>query len=138
MNTCRLMDLTTSQCRWSMSYCLNQGRLIKLIREPPALMISRRRKVSKTYYDVSLMNASATEVPTNEEREQIAQQLAHKWRLVGLQLGVDPAKLDQIASECDGDQSCCSVLLRKLSTGEVTASCPFTWRGVIETLDSNN
>ena len=55
-----------------------------------------------------------------------------------MQLGVDPAELDQIASECGSDQSlCCSELFRKWSAREITASCPFTWKGVIETLDSD-
>ena len=68
----------------------------------------------------------------------ISQQVAHKWRLVGVELGADPAELDQIASECGSDQSlCCSELFRKWSASEITASCPFTWKAVIETLDSD-
>ena len=69
---------------------------------------------------------------------QISQQVPHKWRLIGMQLKVDPAELDQIASDCGSDASqCCSKLFRKWAAGEVTASCPFTWRGVIETLDND-
>ena len=76
--------------------------------------------------------------PSDEDIAQISQQVAHKWRLIGLQLGVDPAELDQIAYECGSDHSqCCSVLFSKWAAGEVTASCPFTWKGVIETLDNS-
>ena len=68
---------------------------------------------------------------------QISQQIAHKWRLVGMQLKVHKAELDQIASECGSDNSqCCSELFRKWAAGEVTASCPFTWKVLIEALDS--
>ena len=82
--------------------------------------------------------AKVHEVPSMEDIALIVQQVAHKWRLVGLQLGVDSAELDQIASECGSDSSqCCSKLFRKWAAGEVTVSCPFTWKGVIEALDSS-
>ena len=85
-----------------------------------------------------LYTANIHGVPSDEDIARISQQVAHKWRLIGLQLGVDPAELDQIAYECGDDQQsrCCSELFRKWAAGEVTASCPFTWKGVIETLDS--
>ena len=38
-------------------------------------------------------------VPSDEDIALISQRMAHKWRLVGLDLGIDPAELDQIASE---------------------------------------
>ena len=85
-----------------------------------------------------LYPAKIHEVPSDESTESIVQQVAHKWRLVGQELGVDPAELDQIASECGSDQSCCSELFRKWSAREITASCPFTWKGVIEILDSES
>ena len=78
-------------------------------------------------------------VPSDDDIARLSQRVAHKWRLVGLELGVDPAELDRIASECGSDQSlCCSELFRKWSAREITASCPFTWEGVIETLDSES
>ena len=83
-----------------------------------------------------LYPAKIHEVPSDEDIALISQRVAHKWRLVGVQLGVDPVELDQIASECGSDQSCCYELFRKWSAREITASCPFTWKGVIETLDS--
>ena len=67
-------------------------------------------------------------VPSDEDIALISQRVAHKWRLVGQELGFDPAELDQIASEC---------VFRKWSAREITASYPFTWKGVIETLDSD-
>ena len=78
-------------------------------------------------------------VPSDQYIALISQQVAHKWRLVGLDLGIPPSELDQIASECGSDDQslCCSELFRKWSAGEITASCPFTWKGVIETLDSS-
>ena len=79
------------------------------------------------------------EVPSDEATELIVLRVALKWRLVGLELGIDPAELDQIASECGSDQTlCCSELFRKWSAREITASCPFIWKGVIETLDSES
>ena len=87
---------------------------------------------------VPVYTAKMHGVPSDEDIAQISQRVAHKWRLVGLQLEVDPAELDQIASECGSDHSqCCSELFRKWAAGEVTASCSFTWKGVIETLDSS-
>ena len=77
-------------------------------------------------------------VPSDEDIALICQRVAHKWKLLGVQLGVYPAELDQIASECGSDQSCCSELFRKWSAIEITASCPFTWKGVIEILDSES
>ena len=66
-------------------------------------------------------------VPSDEDIAWISQQVAHKWSLIGQQLGVDSADLDQIASECDSDPfQCCSELFRKWAAGEITASCPFT------------
>ena len=83
-----------------------------------------------------IMNTSVAEVPTSEDIALISQQVAHKWRLVGVQLGVDPAELHQIASECGSDQSLCSSkLFRKWSAREITASCPFTWEEAAKILD---
>ena len=77
-------------------------------------------------------------VPTDEQRTSIAQQVRHKWRLIGMRLGVDQAELEQITHECSGDHSlCCSELFRKWSTQEVSTSSPFTWKGVIEALDND-
>ena len=91
------------------------------------------------FYYCFLYPAKIDEVPSDEATALIVHYVAHKWRLVGLQLGIDPAELDQIASECGSDQSlCCSELFRKWSAREITASCPFTWKGVIETLDSES
>ena len=84
-----------------------------------------------------IMSTSVAEVPCNEDIARISQRVALKWRLVGMQLGVDPAELDQIASECGSDQSLCSSkLFRKWSAREITASCPFTWEEVANILDS--
>ena len=76
-------------------------------------------------------------VPTDEQRNFIAHQVRHKWRLIGIHLGVDQAELEQITDECSGDDSLgCSELFRKWSTQEVSTSSPFTWKRVIEALDS--
>ena len=101
----------------------------------------RQGEGKSEYFNIIVSRVSADkmhEVPSDEDIVQISQQVAHKWRLIGLQLGVDPAELDQIDYECGSDLSqCCSELFRKWAAGEVTASCPFTWRGVIETLDND-
>ena len=76
-------------------------------------------------------------VPTEEQRAFIVQQVGHKWRLIGMHLGVDQAELEQITHECGGDHSlCCSELFRKWAAQEVSTSSPFTWKGVIEALDN--
>ena len=62
--------------------------------------------------------------------------MAHKWRLIGVQLGVNPAELDQIASENVYMDRCSFELFRKWSAGEITAFCPCTWEAAIETLVS--
>ena len=77
-------------------------------------------------------------LPTEEQRTFIAQQVRHKWCLIGMHLGVDQAELEQITHECSSDNSrCCSELFRKWSTQEVSASSPFTWKAVIEALDND-
>ena len=105
------------------------------------MLDTRRDKVNECLSCLLLCHcvlypAKIHEVPSDEATELIVQRVALKWRLVGQELGADPAELDQIASECGSDQSCCSKLFRKWSAREITASCPFTWKGVIETLDS--
>ena len=76
-------------------------------------------------------------VPTWERMNTITQQVGHKWRLLGIHLGLDQAELDQITHECSSDNSlCCSELFRKWAVQEVSTSCPFTWKGVIEALDN--
>ena len=84
-----------------------------------------------------IMSTSVAEVPTSEDIALISQRVAHKWRLVGLELGVDPAELDQIASECGSDDQslCSSKLFRKWSAREITASCPLTWEEFAKILD---
>ena len=77
-------------------------------------------------------------VPSDEDIAMISWLVAHKWRLVGQELGVDPAELDQIASENVYTYLCSSELFRKWSAGEITASCPFTLKAVIETLYSES
>ena len=74
-------------------------------------------------------------VPSDEETVQISQKVAYKWKQIGIRLGVDEAKLEQIAYEYHSQ--CCSELFRKCTAREVTASCPFTWKGLIEALDSD-
>ena len=74
-------------------------------------------------------------IPSDKDIAHISQQVAHKWRQIGLQLGVHSTELDQISSS--DNFLCCSELFRKWAAGEVTASCPFTWKGVIDTLDSS-
>ena len=76
-------------------------------------------------------------VPTEEERNSIVQQVGHKWRQIGIHLGVDKAELDQIMHECsDDDILCCSELFRKWAAQEVSTP-PFTWKEVIEVLDND-
>ena len=84
-----------------------------------------------------IMSTSVAEVPTREDIALISQQVAHKWRLVGLDLGIHPSELEQIASECGSDDQslCSSKLFRKWSAGEIIASCPFTWEEVAKIID---
>ena len=123
-------------------YSMLQYHLL-LMNEHTAMWGTRGDKVNRKWL-VSLCQyfcihtAKVHGVPSMKDILQISQQVAHKWRLVGLQLGVHQAELDQIDYDCGSDQSqCYSELFRKWAAGEVTASCPFTWRGVIETLDSS-
>ena len=77
-------------------------------------------------------------VPTEKQRNLIAELVKHKWRLIGIHLGVDQAELEQITHDCHGDDSrCSSELFRKWAAEEVSKSCPFTWKGLIEALDND-
>ena len=113
-----------------------------MIRESTALgavlLVTRREEVSKETTMMSdIMSTSVAKVPTSQDIALISQLVALKWRLVGLDLGIHPSELDQIASECGSDQSLCSSkLFRKWSAREITASCPFTWEEVAKILDS--
>ena len=49
--------------------------------------------------------ASLYGIPTDDEREEIAHATKHKWRLIGLQLGVNAEYLDTIDS--DDPAQCC-------------------------------
>ena len=76
-------------------------------------------------------------VPTEQQRKLIARQVKSKWRLLGIHLGVDQAELDQISHDCGSDNDLSSSeLFRKWAAQEVSTSCPFTWKGVIEALDN--
>ena len=82
--------------------------------------------------------AALFEVPTEKEREEIAQKVKHKWRLFGLQLGIDGIYLDEISQEYGSDDAhCSSELFRRWASRELPADRPFTWRGVIEILDGS-
>ena len=60
-----------------------------------------------------------------------------KWRLIGIRLGLDQPEIKRITHKYSGDESlCCSELFRKWAEQEVSTSCPFTWKGVIKTLDN--
>ena len=77
-------------------------------------------------------------VPTEEDREEIAKEVKHKWRLFGLQLGIDKGYLDEISREYSSDNArCSSELFRRWASRELPADRPFTWRGVIEILDGS-
>ena len=70
--------------------------------------------------------------------EWIANLVRRKWRLIGVHLEVDHTELEQIALKCrDNDFLCCFLLFQKWAAQEVSTSCPFTWKGVIETLDNS-
>ena len=60
-----------------------------------------------------------------------------KWRLIGIHLGVGQAELDQIAHDCGSDYFSSSELFRKWAAQEISVSCPFTWKAVIEALDDD-
>ena len=67
---------------------------------------------------------------------QISQQVAQKWRLIGLQLEIhSKSELDQIAYVYQS--LCCSELFMMLAAKMIRESRPFTWKGVIEALDSS-
>ena len=77
-------------------------------------------------------------VPTEQQRKFIARRVKSKWRLLGIHLGVDQAELEQISHDCGSDNDLSSSeLFRKWAAQEVSTSCPFTWKGVIESLDNN-
>ena len=77
-------------------------------------------------------------VPTEKEREEIAQKVKHKWRLFGLQLGIDGRYLDEISKDYgSNDALCSSELFRRWANRELPGDRPFTWRGVIEILDGS-
>ena len=64
--------------------------------------------------------------------------MEHKWRLIGMYLGVDQAELDQISHDCGSDNYfSSSELFQKWAAQEISTSCPFTWKGVIEALDND-
>ena len=79
------------------------------------------------------------EVPTEEEREEVACTVQHKWRLIGLQLGIEADCLDGIAEEFspDNDAQCSSELFRRWATNKLSADCPFMWGKLIEILDGS-
>ena len=80
-------------------------------------------------------------VPTEEEREEVARTVQHKWRLIGLQLGIDGEYLDGITEEfaTDNDNSvqCSSELFRRWANNEISAECPLMWGKLIEILDGS-
>ena len=89
-------------------------------------------------FTLHLIAGKKSEVPTSEFRETIAKKLRHKWRQIGIYLKIDRTELDQIVRECNGDDSrCSSELFRKWAAQEVATSSPFTWKGLIETLDND-
>ena len=65
-------------------------------------------------------------VPTEEEREEVAHTVQHKWRIFGLQLGIDGIYLDGIAEDFspNNDAQCSSELFRRWATNELSADCP--------------
>ena len=64
--------------------------------------------------------------------------MKHKWRLFGLQLGIDGRYLSHISQDYGSDDGCCSSeLFRRWASRELPADRPFTWRGVIEILDGS-
>ena len=80
-------------------------------------------------------------VPTDDEREELAQATKHKWRLIGLQLGVDAGCLDTIAKEYSDDQAqCSSALFGQWARNELSGSNlqPFMWLNVITILDCSS
>ena len=82
-------------------------------------------------------SAKIYEVPTEEQRNLIALQVKHKWHLIGIHLGVDQAELEQISHDCDSDNDLSSSeLFRKWAAQEISTSCPFTWKALIEALDN--
>ena len=78
-------------------------------------------------------------VPTEEEREEVAHTVQHKWRLIGLQLGIDGEYLDGIAENFSPDShaQCSSELFRRWATNELSADCPLMWGKLIEILDGS-
>ena len=90
-----------------------------------------------TSYPICYAAGKIYEVPTEEQREFIAQQVKSKWRLIGIRLRLDQPEIEQITHKYSGDESlCCSELFRKWAAQDVSTSCPFTWKGVIKTLDN--
>ena len=77
-------------------------------------------------------------VPTEEEREEIAMKVKHKWRLFGLQLGIDKKYLEDNSRECNSDNALCSSeLFRRWASRELPGDRPFMWKGVIEILNDS-
>ena len=78
-------------------------------------------------------------VPTEEEREEVAHTVQHKWRLIGLQLGIDGEYLEGIAEEFAPDNyvQCSSELFRRWANNELSADCPLMWGKLIEILDGS-
>ena len=79
-------------------------------------------------------------VPTEEEREEVARTVQHKWRLIGLQLGIEADCLDEIAEEFSPDDhaQCSSELFRRWATNELSANCHiYMWEKLIEILGSS-
>ena len=84
--------------------------------------------------------ASLYGIPTDDEREEIAHATKHKWRLIGLQLGVHAEYLDTIAVEHSDDLAqCCSTVFKRWAHNELSGSDiqPFMWLSLITVLDGS-
>lgn len=91
-----------------------------------------------THGELELHAASENEAaPSDNERDKIAQKTHHKWRQIGMELRIDTMVLDQIAHVFGSDFQCCSELFRKWAASELTDAIPFTWRAVIDALESS-
>ena len=68
----------------------------------------------------------------------MAHTVQHKWRLIGLQLGIEAECLDGIAEgfSPDNHAQCSSELFRRWATNELSADYPFMWEKLIEILNA--
>ena len=68
------------------------------------------------------------------ERFYVAEKIAHKWRDLGVLLGLSPSMLESLAENHRGDaHACCQELLgRWLESPPL--EYPSTWRGLVELL----